>query len=70
MPHLTSDALRQDPEGLAFLRTVLAKPEPVACAALVAVEEPAPPRELVIVDTMPAPTAGPLPAVRAAADAA
>jgi hypothetical protein len=26
MPFLTSDALHQDPEGLAFLRSVLSKP--------------------------------------------
>lgn len=28
MPHLTSDALRDDPEGLAFLRAVLSPVDP------------------------------------------
>jgi hypothetical protein len=49
---------------------VLAKPEPACNETVVSVEEPVPARETVIVEAVPAPAAGPLPAIRAAADAA
>ena len=40
MPHLTADALRDDPEGLAFLRGVL---KPAACATAAAAPDPGKP---------------------------
>jgi hypothetical protein len=62
MPHLTSEALRQDPEGLAFLRSVLrsAPKAPTADTAVAALHP-------LLVPPLPqAKMATPVSAVRAA----